>query len=295
MSFVLPTDIVHRPVTVIGAGTLGRRIALMLATRGGQVRIYDLSAPQRAAATDFVARNLAHVVATVKDGTPGTVTGTGDLQEALENSWLVIEAIPERLAIKKQLFEELDRLACPDAILASNSSSYASSQLIDNVTRPERVLNVHFYMPPVQNAIDLMSDGYTDRAVIDLLLQELPRYGVFPFEARKESTGFIFNRVWAAIKRECLDVVSEGVTTPAELDRMFEINSNLPSGTGPFRGMDQVGLDVVLDIENHYAAENPNLPHGPRVLLHHYVDAGKLGVKTGEGFYTYPSAAHNRP
>jgi 3-hydroxybutyryl-CoA dehydrogenase len=105
------------------------------------------------------------------------------------------------------------------------------------------------------------------------------------FEARRESTGFIFNRVWAALKRECLAVVAEGVARPEDVDGMFKVNWGLP--VGPFQLMDQVGLDGVLDTENNYAQEFPNLPQSVRDLLHTYVDAGKLGAKTGEGFYKY--------
>jgi len=282
-SFHLPSEIINRPVAVIGAGTLGRRIALMFSTRGGEVRIYDLSQEQRDAAVAFVNEQLPGVVSTVPGGTPGRVSSTGNLEEALENAWLIIEAIPERLDLKKKVFAELDRISSPDAILASNSSSYPTSQFIDDVKSPQRVVNAHFYMPPAQNAIDLMSCGKTDRGVLDLLLEELPKYGVFPFEARKESTGFIFNRVWAAIKRESLALVAEGVSTPEEFDRMSMINMH--TSIGPFRLMDKVGLDVVLDIENHYAAENPHLPSGPRELLKQYVDSGYLGVKSGRGFY----------
>jgi len=283
IKFILPKDIENRPVTVIGAGTLGRRIALMFCTRGGKVNIYDLSAEQRGAAVSYVQEQLPEVVKTIAGGTPGQVTALDDLQAALKDAWLVIEAIPERLDLKKKVFAQLDQLAEPDAILASNSSSYPTSQFIDEVAHPERVVNAHFYMPPTQNAIDLMSCGKTDRNVIDLLKEELPRYGVFPFEARKESTGFIFNRVWAAIKRESLALVAEGVSTPEEFDQMCMINMH--TKIGPFRLMDKVGLDVVLDIENHYAEENPHLPTGPRVLLKQYVEAGHLGVKTGRGFY----------
>ncbi|MFF3919772.1 3-hydroxyacyl-CoA dehydrogenase family protein [Streptomyces sp. NPDC001852] len=106
-----------------------------------------------------------------------------------------------------------------------------------------------------------------------------------PIGGHQKSTGFIFNRIWAAIKREALEVVAEGVSTPQDVDEMWKINTGAPAG--PFRMMDQVGLDVVLDIEKHYAAENPALPTGPRELLEKYVDAGHLGVKTGQGFYTY--------
>lgn len=285
MSFTLPTEIENRPVAVIGAGTLGRRIALMFADRGGLVRIYDKSAQAGEAARGYVEANLPKVAAGIDGGRPGRIAVTDDMAEALADAWLVIEAVPERLDLKKEIFAELDRSAPADAILASNSSSYASEEFIDRVTRPERVLNIHFYMPPVQNAVDIMSDGHTDPRIMDLLKKELPRYGVFPFEAHKKSTGFIFNRIWAAIKRESLAVVAEGVSTPQDVDEMWKINTG--SSAGPFHMMDRVGLDVVLDIEEHYAAENPHLPTGPRDLLKKYVDAGHLGVKTGQGFYTH--------
>ncbi|MFI9390934.1 3-hydroxyacyl-CoA dehydrogenase family protein [Streptomyces bauhiniae] len=285
MTFTLPTSLDSRPVAVLGAGTLGRRIALMFATRGGEVRIYDPSAEAGKQACAYVEQHVSEIAARVEGGTAGSVAATTDLAEALAGAWLVVEAVPERLELKRQVFGDLDRLAEPDAILASNSSSYPSSRFIDRVTAPERVVNMHFYMPPAQAAVDLMSSGHTDRAVLDLLLEVLPRYGVFPFEAHRESTGFIFNRIWAAIKREALSVVAEGVSTPEDVDRMWAINTG--TAGGPFRAMDQVGLDVVLDIENHYAAENPALPTGPRELLGRYVDAGHLGVKTGRGFYEY--------
>ncbi|MFG3428945.1 3-hydroxyacyl-CoA dehydrogenase family protein [Streptomyces californicus] len=285
MSFALPGNIEERPVAVIGAGTLGRRIALMFADRGGLVRIHDKSEEAGAAARRYVEEQLPDLVARLDGGRAGRVVVTDDLAEALSDAWLVIEAVPERLDLKKEIFGELDRTAAPDAILASNSSSYASSEFVDRVRHPERVLNIHFYMPPRQNAVDIMSDGATAPGVMELLKKELPKYGVFPFEAHKESTGFIFNRIWAAIKREALSVVAEGVSTPQDVDGMWKINMGVEAG--PFRMMDQVGLDVVLDIENHYADENPHLPSGPRELLKTYVDAGHLGVKTGRGFYTY--------
>ncbi|MGF1238276.1 3-hydroxyacyl-CoA dehydrogenase family protein [Streptomyces sp. 2-6] len=282
MPFVLPTGIGARPVTVVGAGALGRRIALMFATRG-RVRIYDPARQTAQDAVAYVARHVGETARHVGSDTPGEATAVTDLGEAVADAWLVVEAVPERLELKRRIFADLDETAPGDAILASNSSSYPTSQFVDGVAHPERVLNMHFYMPPRQAAVDLMSCGKTGRDVLGLLLRELPRYGVHPFEAHRESTGFIFNRIWAAIKRESLAVVAEGVSTPRDVDRMWQINTGLKSG--PFRLMDKVGLDVVLDIENHYADENPALPAGPRELLRRHVDAGHLGVKTGRGFY----------
>ena len=232
MSFKVPTNFASRPVAVIGAGTLGRRIALMFAAHGGDVRIHDLAGAQRHAAVDYVTQNLPAVADGLTGVAPGRVSAEADIAEAVHDAWLVVEAIPERLELKKQVFGQLDELAAADAILASNSSSYASRLFLDKVHHPERVLNIHFYMPPKQNAVDVMSCGKTDRDVIDFVLATLPQFGLYPFEARRESTGFIFNRVWAAVKRESLEVVAEGVSTPQDVDQMFQLNTG--SAPAPF-------------------------------------------------------------
>jgi 3-hydroxybutyryl-CoA dehydrogenase len=280
-------DIQNRPVAVIGAGTLGRRIALMFASRGGTVRIYARRAEQRVEATQYVTETLPKLVTDRGVGEVGVVTATGSLEEALDGTWLAVESASEKLEIKVPLWGEIDQAAPLDTIFATNSSSYPSRLMAENVRDKTRLCNMHFYMPPEVNAVDLMSDGETDRGLLDTLLTVLPEFGVHPFEARRECTGFIFNRVWAAIKRESLAVVAEGVARPEDVDGMFKVNLGVQAG--PFQMMDLVGLDVVLDIENHYADEFPHLPQHVRELLQAYVDAGKLGVKTGEGFYAYPN------
>ena len=281
-------DIQHRPVAVIGAGTLGRRIAMMFASRGGTVRIYARRTEQLASATQYVIEALPKVVKDRGFGELGVVTATTSLAEALDGAWLAIESAPEKLEIKIPLWGQIDEAAAANTIFATNSSSYPSRLMAENVRDKTRLCNMHFYMPPEVNGVDLMSDGQTDRGLLDTLLTVLPQFGVHPFEARRESTGFIFNRIWAAIKREALAVVAEGVARPEDVDGMFKVNWRVLAQ--PFQLMDQVGLDVALDIENHYAEEFPHLPKNVRDLLQAYVDAGKLGVKTGEGFYTYPKA-----
>jgi 3-hydroxybutyryl-CoA dehydrogenase len=279
-------DIRNRPVAVIGAGTLGRRVALMFASRGGTVRVYARRAEQRAAATEYVTQNLPKLVADRGFGEVGVAVGAASLEEALDGTWLAVESVVEKLEVKIPLWGQIDRAAPPDTIFATNSSSYPSRLMAENVRDKARLCNTHFYMPPEVNALDLMSDGETDRGLLDTLRAVLPEFGVYPFEARQECTGFIFNRIWAAIKRESLAVVAEGVARPEDVDGMYKLN--LGAAAGPFQMMDLVGLDVVLDIENNYAEEFPHLPKNVRDLLQTYVDAGKLGVKTGEGFYTYP-------
>ncbi len=279
-------DIRDRPVAVIGAGTLGRRIALMFASRGGTVRIFAPRAEQRASAVQYVTEMLPTLVADRGFGEAGGAMAAGSLEEVLDHAWLAVESVPEKLELKIAAWDQIDQAAPPDTIFATNSSSYPSRLMAEKVRDKKRLCNAHFYMPPEVNAVDLMSDGETDRGLLDTLLSVLPEFGVYPFEARKECTGFIFNRIWAAIKRESLAVVAEGVARPEDVDEMFKINLRAPAG--PFQMMDAVGLDVVLDIENHYAEEFPHLPKSVRDLLQAHVDAGKLGVKTGEGFYRYP-------
>lgn len=283
MSVPTAEEIARRPMAVIGSGTLGRRIALMASTRGGEVRIFDTQQRSLEEGLNYVTETLPAVVASIPGAAAGRLRGETDLATAVSNAWLVVEAVPEQLNLKQTLFGELDSLAPKDAILATNSSSYPSSRLIDKVAHPERVLNMHYYMPPEMPAVELMSCGRTDPAVIDFLMERLPLYGLVPFRAGRESVGFIFNRIWAAIKRESLSVVEEGVAEPEVVDRMWNLFTAHMSG--PFRLMDKVGLDTVLAIEQHYAAVRRDVPEGPRKLLQRYVDGGWLGVKSGRGFY----------
>ena len=288
MSFTLPSDIADRPVVVIGGGTLGRRIAAVFRSGGAAVRLVDLSEEQRAAAAEYVESTTDELRAKLDPSAVREVRpfeAFADIEDAVPGAWLVIEAVPERLDIKVPLFGSLDRLADADALLATNSSSYASSELLAEVRHPERVLNMHFAMPPASMAVELMGDGATADGVLELLDRELRVFGLLPFIAQRESVGFIFNRIWAAIKRESLAVVAEGVSTPTDVDGIMRANMGLSAG--PFQLMDQVGLDVVLDIEEHYLAAYPWLPTESRDLVKSYVDAGKLGRKSGEGFYAY--------
>ncbi len=287
MSQIQPSDLDDRPIAIDGAGTLGRRIATVYAAGGTEVRIFDVSQAQREAARDYANEHIDDVRSALKlsGSRIGEVALFDDLAEAVRGAWMVVEAIPEQLELKRELFGQLDELADADAILASNSSSFPTSLMIDKVGHPERVLNTHYQQPPELNAVELMSCGKTDESLIDALMEKMPQYGLVPFRVRKESDGFIFNRVWAAIKRECLMVVEEGVAAPEDVDGMWEIFT--APGIPPFRLMDRVGLDVVLNIEEHYASVRSGLPEGPRKLLQTLIDQGKLGVKSGQGFYEY--------
>jgi 3-hydroxybutyryl-CoA dehydrogenase len=273
----------RRPVAVVGAGTLGRRIAGMLVGHGADVRLYDVAEAQLREAAAYVDGIVPGLV--MASGRQGRLHLTTNLHQVVAGVWLVVEAVPERLDLKRDIFAELDEIAPGDAVLATNSSSLKSSLLIAEVSRPERVLNAHFYQPPDWNAVEVMTCGQTDPAAIDLTMELLAEYGLTPMRVRKESTGFIYNRVWAAIKREALLVVEEGVAEPRDVDQLFCMLHG--AVMGPFQLMDRVGLDVVLDIEEVYARERDGIPEEPRRLLRRMIAEGKLGVKTGEGFYRY--------
>jgi 3-hydroxybutyryl-CoA dehydrogenase len=285
MAYLLPADIAQRPVAIDGTGTLGRRIAAVYVAGGSDVRLFDASPEQSEAARHYVEENIAEVqqVLDLRPDRIGQVEVASERSQTVNGAWLVIEAVPERIDVKTAVFGELDEAAEPDAILATNSSSLPSRLIIDNVRHRERVLNMHYYRPPEMNAVELMSCGETDPAIIDALMDKLPEYGLVPFRVRRESDGFIFNRIWASIKRECLMVVEEGVATPEDIDAMWRIFTR--AGVPPFRAMDRVGLDVVLAIEEHYADVRTGLPDGPRKLLRRYIDQGRLGEKSGRGFY----------
>ena len=271
------------PVAVLGAGTLGRRIALMFAAGGTDVQLYSRSEASRTAASRYVSENVDALATELATEHPGGVTVFGEMAAVVDHAWLVIESLPEDIELKREVFAELDRVARPDAVLATNSSSYPSRELAGSVSRPERLLNMHFQMPPTMNAVELMSCGQTDPELFPLLARTVERHGLVPFHVQRESVGFLFNRVWAAIKRECLMILDEGVSSPDELDGIFRVSLSTPYG--PCRLMDQVGLDVVLAIEEHYAHLRDGLPEGPRSFLHELVARGELGVKTGHGLY----------
>ncbi|MDM2421883.1 3-hydroxyacyl-CoA dehydrogenase family protein [Mycobacteroides abscessus subsp. abscessus] len=294
MTYSPPADIDNRPVAVLGAGTLGRRIALTFATRGGVVHLYDVSEESLQSAKKFLDQRIPELVKarSALGAQPATIEYYTDLPSAVKDAWYVVESVPEVQALKIDMLGQLDEIAAPDAIIGTNSSSFMSSELIGKVKHPERFLNTHYGQPPEAPQAELVTDGHTDERIFDILGAELPKHGFVTAVAHKESVGFIINRVWAAVKREALAVVAEGVSTPAEFDRIWVASGMSPIGV--FRAIDRVGLDVALDIEDNYIKHFPYIPTTSRDLLQQYVDEGKLGVKSGGGFYhDYPEPSHD--
>jgi 3-hydroxyacyl-CoA dehydrogenase len=215
----------------------------------------------------------------------GRVEAFEELEAAVANAWLVIEAVPEKLDLKISTFALLEEKAPLDCILATNSSSYKSSEMVTKISdsTKRRVLNTHYYMPPKNMIVELMTDGFTEEGIFPFMTDRLRETGALPYVARKESTGFIFNRLWAAVKRETLTILSEGVSDPEEIDSLWT-EMFIKGKALPCRMMDNVGLDTVALIESHYIAERGlSSEHTTDYLQANYLDQGKLGAKCAKG------------
>ncbi|KJZ78520.1 hypothetical protein HIM_01911 [Hirsutella minnesotensis 3608] len=278
--FVLPS-VSGRTVAVLGGGVLGRRIAGVWVVGGFDVTIRDPSSQQRADAVEY----CESVLAPQRGKHPcGKVEAFEDLAPAVKEAWLVIEAVPEQLQLKIDTFAELSKLTAKDTILCTNSSSYKSREMVEALdeSTKRRVLNMHYYMPPTLNIVELMTDGETDESIFPFISDKLKAIKMSPHVARKESTGLIFNRLWASIKREVLLILAEGVSPPEELDQLWMEMWAGHNKSGPVAMMDMVGLDTVSFIEQHYIKER-NLPDTPIRFLQKYIDEGKLGNKSSKG------------
>ena len=290
MDSFTPPSTDGRVVAVLGGGVLGRRIACAWAASGYDVLIRDPSAEQRAAAVHYCATSASQYSDSTKRG---TVEAVDDLKTAVERAWLVIEAVPEKLPLKISTFLDLERLTANDTILCSNSSSYKSREMVGELQEAtkRRSLNMHYYMPPGNRIVELMTDGDTDQRIFPFLVEKLKEVGMCPYVARKESTGFIFNRLWAAIKREVLYILAEEVSTPEEIDEIWA-KAFFGNTHGPAALMDAVGLDTVSLIEKHYIAER-GLPDAPIRFLQTFIDQGRLGTKSAKGGLLPPRLAPN--
>ncbi|KAI0204140.1 hypothetical protein F4808DRAFT_457241 [Astrocystis sublimbata] len=281
-----------RPVCILGGGVLGRRIASCFVAAGHEVRIRDPSVKARDDSLAYVRENLG-IYTNLTFHEAGEIHALEDLPTAVKDCWLVIEAVPEILSLKESTFADLEKYAPSDCILATNSSSYKSGELLAQVRQEStkrRVLNTHFMMPPEALIVELMTCGHTATPIFEFLENRMKEAGLHPVTALKESTGFVFNRIWAAIKREVLSVLAEGVSTPEVIDRMW-IEQYTKRDVGPCSMMDSVGLDTVEHIEKHYIKERHLPSNHLEWLQNNFINKGKLGNKssTEGGLYAPPA------
>jgi 3-hydroxybutyryl-CoA dehydrogenase len=285
-------------VAIVGAGTMGRRIAFGCVVGGLQVRLHDVS-PAAVEEASRAVRDLLERC--VERGTlaPGLLDPALErlelarsLPDCVAGADLVIESVPEDVELKRRVFSEIDRVAPKPAFIGSNTSSIPPSWLASATTRAEKVFNLNFG-PPEHVKVEVMGHAGTASETIEAAVRFVRSIGLVPIVVNGEIVGYATNRIWRAIKKEVLFLIDRGYLTAEEIDRAWMLDWGTP--IGPCGLMDKVGLDVVRDIELIYqrASGDPSdLP--PRLLLD-MIEDGRLGVKSGAGFYTYPDPAFRRP
>jgi len=289
-----------KKVAVIGTGVLGTQIAALTASFDYEVSVYDTNEASFQKGIENI-RNLSAAAkrkptVTIQDWERGIsrIQFCDQLKEALTDTDLIIEAVPENLELKRKVHKQLDGIAPAHALLATNSSSIPISKIESATRRPEKCMNMHFYIPAMGlNMVDIMGGTHTSTDVMSIAKSWVQSINCVPLEVRKEILGFCFNRVWRAIKRETLYMWAEGFVDFRDIDRGWMIFTGMP--LGPFGLMDNVGLDVVYDIEMVYYNESKDPKDHPPERLKAMVDTNELGVKTGKGFYTYPDPEYTKP
>ena len=279
---------------------MGTQIGVTCARHGYTVNLYDISEEALASSSEAVDNYVDEWVddgdITVEEGQAvmRRISYVDGLDEAASNAEAVIEAVVERLDVKREVFRRLDEMCRGDAFIATNSSSIKVSRIEDATRNPRRVLNMHFYgYPWRRRVVELMRGSSTSDEVMEKAKGFCRSIGLYPLMVLRESTGFIFNRVWRAVKKECLRVVDQGVASFEDVDRAWM--SLYGTEAGPFGMMDRVGLDVVRDIEMVYYLESGDPMDAPPGILLRKIERGELGVKTGKGFYRYPGPSYMEP
>jgi 3-hydroxyacyl-CoA dehydrogenase len=291
-----------RNVAIVGAGVMGVQIGLRVAAKThNRVSITDISEralerskeQQEAVLAEMVNRNLLKVAE--KQNIEQRIAFTFDLKQCLAGADLVIESIVEELAAKRKLFQELDALAPPDAILATNSSTIPVSRIEDVTRRQEQILNIHFYMPDRMPMVDLMGGTKTSQETMEAAERWVTSIDSVPIKLKKECLGFCMNRIWHVARIEALKMWAGGYVDFKDIDRAWMIFTGM--WAGPFGIMDSIGLDTVYNVHMVYYNEDPRKYgfHKPPDRLKEMIDKCNLGVKTGKGFYDYPDADYLNP
>ncbi|MCB9623650.1 MAG: 3-hydroxyacyl-CoA dehydrogenase family protein [Sandaracinus sp.] len=279
---------IHK-VAVLGAGTMGHGIAQVCASSGFQVALGDVSDVQLAKAVEKVRGSLEKLASKGRlQGEVADVLGrlsvSSSMDTVLDGADLVIEAVPEKMELKLELFRVASDKAPAHAIFATNTSSLSVTEIAADTGRAERVVGLHFFNPvPVMELLEIVRGLSTDDATIETSVAFAKRIGKDPVVV-KDWPGFATSRLGIILGCEAIRMVEQGVASPADIDKAMKLGYRHPMG--PLELTDLVGLDVRLAIMEHLFAELGE-QFRPPALLRQMVRAGKLGRKSGEGFYTY--------
>ena len=286
-------------ITVIGAGTMGNGIAHVFAHNGYHVQLYDINETALEKALATVSKNMDRQIAKDKLTTQEKEAALGRLQtgtnlkQALASANLVVEAATENKALKFKIFKELDEWAPADCILASNTSSISITEIAAQTKRPDKVIGMHFMNPvPVMKLVEIIRGYSTSDQVCAQIVEVSTSLQKIPV-ACNDYPGFVANRILMPMINEAIISLHEGVAGVQEIDAIMKLGMAHPMG--PLQLADFIGLDVCLSILNvlHDGLGNPK--YAPCPLLVNMVNAGKLGVKSKEGFYDYSNGVKEAP
>src|SRR5256886_7980900 len=222
------------------------------------------------------------------DGILSKIRGVVDLKEAVAGAQVVIEAVFEKMDIKRELYAELDRLCPPDVVFASNTSSLSITEMANATKRADRVVGMHFFNPaPVMKLVEVIRGSETSDATVALIKELCTKLGKDAVEV-KESPGFVVNRLLVPMMNEAFNLLQEGVASAEDIDKAMKLGTNMPMG--PFELADYTGLDIGLDVMEVLFRETGDPKFRPSTLLRKYVRAGRMGRKAGRGVYEYTKA-----
>ena len=289
----LPTLVTIRRVAVIGAGTMGSGIAQVCAQTGWETRLFDAFPESLERGIEriqeFWDRGISKGKTTSqqKEKWTSNLIATSEMSEAVEGSEIVIEAVPEKMELKKSIFEELGVMAPSNAVLATNTSGLPISEIASHTSCPERVIGMHFFNPvPLMQLLEIVRHEAVDERTVSIAEEVGEALGKTTILVR-DVPGFATSRLGVVLGNEAIRMLAEGVASASDIDTAMRLGYRHPMG--PLELSDLVGLDVRRDILNSLAEAFDDDSYRPHPLLEELVDSGNLGKKTGSGIYDWTS------